>query len=440
MEKFLKQSKKAPKGGEKGGFFEELKRRKGIAIGLGTVGVLSAILFFFKGGKTTNVEIKSGLSPTQLETQLKEHLEPIYEGQKEVVKGLSAIEQQLKEVSQSLKSVANELKSLRNQTQTATAKVEGKKGKVATSPLEETAKNWGIPKSVLKVSGIGEIPKGEGKAGVQKGTEVINPIGHLSTVKVVEGRYGEQKLVYPPGYSPPTEGKAKGEEGKGKGEETKPTVYIPAGSIVEANLLYGFVAPEKGEFPPVVLLLEKPVWTPNDWYIPLTRCAIITKAQYNISMGLAILGGRGSILSCVLPNGKVVERNVNVAVGEETTKDGRYLAIMGLRGKEVWLTPKDLAIIGSIAFGEGMANAMQEGLTEQSLTSAGTTLTAIKQRGLYALLGGVKTSMNKFAEFWKKKYENKVPAIEVFPPKRAFVLFVQGVDLGITEEELNGEE
>jgi len=433
MEKFLKQTQKGPQKGKEGGFFEQLKQKKGLVVGLGAVGILGGILFFFRGENQPNIEIKSGLSPTQLETQLKEHMKPIYEGQKEVVKGLSAIEQQLKEVSQNLKLVANELKNLKNQNKTTeTVQVKNEKKQGEKTKEEE----FNIPQTVLKVAGIGEIPKGgETK---QTGMEVINPIGHLTTVRVVEGKYGEQKIVYPPGYTPPTVGKAKGgEEGKGK-EKPKPSVYIPAGSIVEANLLFGFVAPESGQFPPVVLLLEKPVWTPNDWYIPLQRCAIITKAQYNISMGLAVLGGRGSILSCVLPDGRVVQKSVNVAVGEEITKDGRYLAIMGLRGKEVWLTAKDLAILGSMSFGEGMANALQEGLTQQSLTASGNTLTVIKQRGLYALLGGVKTSMNKFSEFWKKKYDKKVPAIEVFPPKRAFVLFVQGVDLGITEEELNG--
>lgn len=182
MEKLLKQNKKTPKTEEKGNFFEEIKKKKGVVVGLGTIGVLGALLFLFKRGETTNVEIKSGISPTQLETQLKEHLEPIYEGQKKVVKGLSGIEQQLKEVSQTLKLVANELRNIQNQT--ATAKV-GKQKKGSTP--EETAKNWGIPKSVLKVSGIGEIPKGKGKTEVQKGIEVINPIGHLSTVKVGEG-------------------------------------------------------------------------------------------------------------------------------------------------------------------------------------------------------------------------------------------------------------
>jgi len=430
MEKFLKgEGKGGDKRGEQKDWNIKLSRKWGIAVGVGSVIALFGIFSLFGKKNETKVEIKSGLSPTQLETQLKEHLEPIYEGQKETVEALSKVSQNLKEISQSLKELSKELKEVKGkktggeQKQVQTIKQE-------TSPSEQINQ---IPKEVINAGNIspyyGQKPGGEY---IQKNFELINPIKHISTVKVVEGKYGEQKVIYPQGYSPKVKGRGEG----GQKKEKKKVVYIPAGSIAEAELLYGFVAPEEGKFPPVLLLLKGAVWTPNDWYIPLQRCAIVTKAQYDISAGLAILGGKGSILSCVLPNGKVIQRSVNVAVGEEISKNGKYLAIMGLRGKEVWLTPRDLAIIGSMKFGEGLSNAFQQGLVEQSMTSAGTTITAIKQRGMYALLGGVKESMNAYSQFWLKKYAKKVPAIEVTPPKRVFVEFIEGVNLGVDEKEL----
>jgi len=431
MEKFLKG--KGKEGGDKRdeqkGWSIKLSRKWGIAVGVGSVIALFGIFSLFGKKNETKVEIKSGLSPTQLETQLKEHLEPIYEGQKETVEALSKVSQNLKEISQSLKELSKELKEVKGE-KTGGEQKQVQTMKQETSPSEQINQ---IPKEVINAGNIspyyGQKP---GSEYIQKNFELINPIRHISTVKVVEGKYGEQKVIYPQGYSPKAKGRGEG----GQKKEKKKVVYIPAGSIAEAELLYGFVAPEEGKFPPVLLLLKRAVWTPNDWYIPLQRCAIVTKAQYDISAGLAILGGKGSILSCVLPNGKVIQRSVNVAVGEEISKNGKYLAIMGLRGKEVWLTPKDLAIIGSMKFGEGLSNAFQQGLVEQSMTSAGTTITAIKQRGMYALLGGVKESMNAYSQFWLKKYAKKVPAIEVTPPKRVFVEFIEGVNLGVDEKEL----
>jgi hypothetical protein len=435
MEKFLKPDKKVPKSGgntEKTNFLFKPTGKWRYIIGGGAILGLFGILFLFKGnGETTKVEIKSGLSPTQLETQLKQHLEPIYEGQKQTVETLTKVSENLKELSATLKQIAEEMKKPQSEQ---LKEVSTNKTKIQKENQQNLIEQIGeIPKQVIKIGGVSAI-----EGGKQKEKE-IEPIGHISTVKIVQGRYGEEKIIYPEGYNPKKQGRGEGEGQQQTEQRKKPSVYIPAGSIVEAELLYGFIAPEKGQFPPVLLLLKRPVWTPNDWYIPLVRCAIITKAQYNISMGLAVLGGRGSTLSCVLPNGKVIEKSVNVAVGEEITKDKRKLAIIGLTGKEVWLTPKELAIIGGMAFSEGLSNAFQESLMEQSLTTSGNTLTAIKQRGLYALLGGIKESMNKYSEFWKKKLENKVPAIEVFPNKRVFVEFIQGVDLGISQEELNGE-
>jgi hypothetical protein len=431
MEKFLKggggdKEKSGGKGQKEWSI--KLSRNWGIVVGVGTLIALYGIFSLFGKKNETKVEIKSGLSPTQLETQLKEHLEPIYEGQKETVEALSKVSQNLKEISQSLKELSKELKEVKG------AKTSEEKKQMETINRENTAweQKSQIPKEVINAGNISPYSEKAGGENIQKNFELINPVKHISTVKVVEGKYGEQKVIYPQGYNP----KVKGREEGGQKKEKKKVVYIPAGSIAEAELLYGFVAPEEGKFPPVLLILKRSVWTPNDWYIPLQRCAIVTKAQYDISAGLAILGGKGSILSCVLPNGKVVQKSVNVAVGEEISKNGRYLAIMGLRGKEVWLTPKDLAIIGSMKFGEGLSNAFQQGLVEQSMTSAGTTITAIKQRGMYALLGGVKESMNAYSQFWLKKYAKKVPAIEVTPPKRVFVEFIEGVNLDVDEKEL----
>ncbi len=224
-----------------------------------------------------------------------------------------------------------------------------------------------------------------------------------------------------------------------KKSQHKKSVYIPAGSIAEGELLYGFTAPESGVLPPVVVKIIKPVWTANNWYMPFQECLITTKAQFNVSEDLANVGGNGSILSCVLPNGRVIQTKVDVAIGEDTTKnaDKVDIATIGLRGKDVWLSGKELAAIASLYGLEGFANALQNIQQEQSMTAYGSVITSIKNSAEYSIAGGVAQGMNAFIQFWLKKYQDKVPAIEV-APKKVFIVFVNGarIDASPYKEEL----
>jgi hypothetical protein len=210
-------------------------------------------------------------------------------------------------------------------------------------------------------------------------------------------------------------------------------VYIPAGSIVAGELMYGFTAPESGVLPPVVIKITKPIWTANNWYMPFQECLIVTKAQYNISENLAQVGGEGSTFTCVLPNGRVIETPVDVAIGEDlTTSNGHYeVATIGLRGKEKWLTGKQLAEIAALYGLQGFANSLQNLQTNQEITSSGSEITTIKNGFAYSLAGGVGQATNGFIQFWLRQYNDKVPAIQV-PPKKVFIVFVQGAKLNMS--------
>jgi len=218
-----------------------------------------------------------------------------------------------------------------------------------------------------------------------------------------------------------------GANGLTEKKSQKKSVYIPAGSIVEGELMYGFTAPESGVLPPVVIKIIKPIWTANNWYMPFQECLIVTKAQYNISENLAQVGGEGSTLSCVLPNGKVIETQIDVAIGEDlTTNNDHYeVATIGLRGKEKWLTGKQLAEIAGMYGLQGFANSLQNIQTNQDMTTAGSVITTIKNGFAYSLAGGIGQASNGFIKFWLRQYRDKVPAIEV-PPKKVFIVFVQG--------------
>ena len=376
------------------------KEPKGLIIG-GTLAVISAFLIFSLRGGETKLEISQGISPNQVETALRESVKPVLESQRSLAERISQTNENLKVLIKEVKGLVKTIKEERNK------KIEPAKERTLEPP------------PVVDLGGL-KVPRNE--------TEFrIELIGHKSNVRFVTTVSGKTEMVTPEGLKSQTEEGVKKKSGK--------TVYIPAGSVVEGRLLTGFVAPSSGLFPPVLIVLTGQIWTPNWWYIPLQGCVIVTKAQYNISMGKAVVGGRDAILSCVLKDGKVIQKTVNVAIGESYPYKGKAFTEIGLSGKEIWLTAEDLAQIALLTSGEGMANTFQQASVEQSLTPQGNTLTVIKNRALYAVLGGVRESFNRFSSFWLKKYDKKVPAIKV-EPKRVFVLFVNGVNLGVEGDEL----
>lgn len=198
------------------------------------------------------------------------------------------------------------------------------------------------------------------------------------------------------------------------------------------TLLYSFTAPSEGMFPPVVIEIEKSAITANHWKVPIEKCFVLVKAQYDISTERAILGGNDSIMSCVLRNGKVIEKKVNIAVGEEINGEVQ----MGLSGVEKWLTGEDFAKIATLSTAQGVSAGLQQALMTQSMTVYGNVMSSIKNRGEYAILGGINNAFNRFYDFWMKKYDKKVPAIEVTAPRPVFITFVNGIDLDVSDKDL----
>ncbi len=389
MEKLIKQSNE-----NKDKKKSLLDNKKGIFIGIGIIFILLLIVIFFRSGGTS-VKVATGVAPTEVQSTVEKTVEPIYKQQKE-------IQEQLKKQQQETAKLTEILEKLNKNIE-----------KIGQTKQSKIQQKINIPPSVIGKRKI------ENK-NVKMEFKPQNLLNHKS-IAVSEKSKNVKKVIT--GIT-----KISTDEKKRK----NPTVYIPAGSIAFGKLMYGFTAPERGLFPPVIVELTKATSTSNRFWIPLQKCRITTKAQYNLSQGLAVLGGKDSILSCVLPNGKVVQKKVNIAVGEEV-KDG--IVQIGLSGVEKWLTGKELATFGVLTTGVGVAEAYQQANTVQSLSPQGNVVVAVKNSLGYGLAGGVSSTLNKFAEFWFKKFDRKYPAIQVLP-KKVFITFIQGVDLGIEEKEL----
>ena len=397
MEKLIKGVKKEEEK-KKGIDFNKPAIRNAL-IGIGIIAGLGAAVYFF-GGEKTEVKVSTGVGTKQVEEVVK----PIYQQIEETKRQQEELKGQVQALNETLKNLNETLKSMRS----GEWKVDSGEVRMESRKEEETAN---LLTQMIKQN---RIKKGEK---LELPPPAIKPTMHHKQIVQVKVEKPQLKMF----------------ERQIKKKEKKPTVYIPAGSIVEGKLMYSFTAPEKGVLPPVLIELERSVRAPNDFFIPLQKCLIVTQARFDVSQEVALLGGRGSKLSCTLRNGKVVEIPVNVAVGEEIK--GQEV-IMGLKGKVKYLTKKDLAEFMSVYSVSGFSEGMRESLVQQNTTVSGAVTTAIKDRGLYSILSGVNAGVQKFAEYWLRKYENKYPAIKVSNNKRIFVLFIDGADLKVEDKEL----
>ena len=403
MEKYIKQTSEEVREKEENNVKKiVLSNKKSLFIGSGIVVLLGMLAYFFRGG--TEVQVKTGVGTEEVKGTVTEIIKPVYQQQEEIKKTQEETRKSVENLNSTIQELNKAIEQLKErEKQDLTSK--------NVMPPEDV-----MPKEIIQGSSGNVNINGQVNGLVNKKT-LFNSIEVTSEEA---GSGAEMKKV-------------ETEEDVKKKTQKKPSVYIPAGSIVEGKLMYGFVAPESGMFPPVVVEFEKPIRTANDFYIPAQKCLVTTSAQYDVSQGLAILGGVKSTLSCVLKSGKVVEVPVNIAVGEEIK--GQTVQV-GLSGEEKWLTGKDFATLTSMVALSGMANSYQQGLVQQNMTTTGNVLTSIENRGLYSILGGINAGINKFTEFWLKKYDKKVPAIQVKPDKRIFVVFVDGADLKVSPEEL----
>ncbi len=402
---------------------QKLLQNKKAMVGVGIVGAVAGLLVFkaIFSGHSTSVRVEQGLSQKDINELVSQTLKPVVQNQEQIENQLKQLTQEQQQQKQQQQQNQKQQQQTQQNTKTTQTQQNSNKQQTAKTTKHQSAK----PPAVAQLPSLpppapaypnplaSPIPAPAGQ---------IQPIGSTPLMHFKEMK-SEKMNGFNPQYAATTEKKSPKTHG----------VYIPAGSIAEGELLYGFTAPESGVYPPVVIKITKPVWTANNWYEPFQECLIVTKAQFNISEDLAQLGGQGSTLSCVLPNGKVIEKSVDVAVGENATDKG--LVTIGLTGKEEYLTGKELATIMSLASLQGFAQGLQNIQEQQTATSFGTVMTSIKNNALYSIAGGVNTGLNQFINFWLQQYQGKVPAIKV-EPKKVFVMFVSGVDTGIPANQV----
>jgi conjugal transfer pilus assembly protein TraB len=222
---------------------------------------------------------------------------------------------------------------------------------------------------------------------------------------------------------PPT---AKSE--KEKSGEGKKTVYLPAGTTLKGRIINSFPAPVGGEkFPAVLIELDGHARLPNNYRLDLSRCLVIAKGEGFYALERAKL--ETYKLSCILKNGKVIEVSPKgmVISGED--------GLEGVKGKFLNVNREQLlTYLGGTTL-SGFFSALQQGQITKYSTVFGTT-TDIKNEFLYALYGSLAQTWNEFAKFYLEEAKKIVPVVVVQAGVPVYIVFVDGVSLEVSVDEV----
>jgi conjugal transfer pilus assembly protein TraB len=213
-----------------------------------------------------------------------------------------------------------------------------------------------------------------------------------------------------------------------KPAQEKRTVYLPAGTTLKGRIINSFPAPVGGErFPAVLIELEGHARLPNNYRLDLSRCLVIAKAEGSYVLERAKL--ETYKLSCILKNGKVIEVSPKgmVISGED--------GMEGVGGKFLNVNREQLLTYFGGTTLSGFFSALQQGQITKFSTPFGTT-TDIKNEFLYALYGALAQTWNEFAKFYLEQAKNIVPVVVVQAGIPVYIVFVDGVSLEVSVDEI----
>jgi len=222
-----------------------------------------------------------------------------------------------------------------------------------------------------------------------------------------------------------------------KKKTTLHRVYIPTGSVVEGETLHVIPAPvERGDLPlpPVLIKLTGDAYAANGFSVPLDDCFAVGKAQgdWNFIGGQELARAEVEVdeLVCVLGNGKVVEKKVKGFVIDEET------GLNGLTGKKFDVSGEQMLRYTAVNTLTGIFEGLADSARETINTKDGYTIEKITKPMKYALFSSLNKSWEKYAKFYEKRLSKINPVVLVPAHKKLQVVFLTGVDLGVTDKEL----
>ena len=202
--------------------------------------------------------------------------------------------------------------------------------------------------------------------------------------------------------------------------------YIPAGAYVKAVLLSGVdvsVGISSQSNPqPVLLRLVHPGSLPNKFLGKMRDCRIIAAASGELSTERAQF--RLEKLSCIQPDGRVIETDVDGYISGEDGKNG-------MRGRMVMRDAEVLkrGFLGGLLSGLGKATSQSFNTTSVSPLGAVNT---VKGGDIFKQAGaeGAGNAFELMAKYNIQRAEQYQPVIQISAGREVFVIFHSGRAFG----------
>ena len=186
-------------------------------------------------------------------------------------------------------------------------------------------------------------------------------------------------------------------------------VRLPAGSFVAGRLLSGvYATARKNAAMPVLVAVRTAYTGPNRRRVPLEGCLAIGKASADLASERALI--QLTTLSCVLPSGESVEREVKGYVMAEDGTLGAVGKVARHTGR--WLA--NLAAATAIAAGEEVARTQ---------APAGPSTVLLGQGSSFS------RSTARLVDFFLAKAEEVVPTIHVGAGTDVYLVMQEGVTI-----------
>ena len=212
------------------------------------------------------------------------------------------------------------------------------------------------------------------------------------------------------------------------GEPTRPHYesYIPAGSYVKAVLLSGvdISAGVSSQANPQPVLLRLTHWgsLPNKFFGRLKDCRIIAAAFGELSSERAQF--RLEKLSCIEPNGRVIETDVDGFISGEDGKNG-------MRGR---LVMRDAEVLKRGFMGgllSGLGKATSQSFNTTSISPLGSVST-VKGSDVFKQAGaeGAGNAFELMAKYNIQRAEQYQPVIQISADREVYVVFHSGRQFG----------
>lgn len=204
-------------------------------------------------------------------------------------------------------------------------------------------------------------------------------------------------------------------------------VYIPAGSIVSAELLSGLDAPTKDSArrdpTPVLLRVKHEALLANGHTADITQCLIGLEGFGDLSSERAMFRGQG--ITCIRDDGGVLESEISgYAVGE----DGK----VGLRGRLVSKQGQMVAKAMMAGFAQAAGDAFDVNTIPIISTDGDKNpyrQAFSKETAQSAFVQGTGEGLERVAEFYLDMAEEMFPVIEVDAGRQIDFILTKGVSL-----------